>query len=104
MIKAEFFGKDGALSGFRVSGHADYDDEGLDIVCAAVTSAVELTANAITEIIGAKADVKVKENEVTLKLKAVDQQSQSFLEALKLHLQNLAESYPENIMLKFTEE
>ena len=44
MIKAKFF-KDnqGNLSGFDISGHAGYAEEGSDIICAAV-SAIAYTA------------------------------------------------------------
>ena len=50
MIVAEFLKKNGNITGFKVSGHAGYDDIGKDIVCASVSSAVMMTANLITEI------------------------------------------------------
>ena len=43
MTKIEFFNHDGRINGFAVSGHSGYAEEGSDIVCAAVSSAVKLT-------------------------------------------------------------
>ena len=61
-----------------ISGHANYDDKGKDIVCASVSSIVITTINAIIEIDneaidysdnGNKIQIKVlKQDEVTLKL------------------------------------
>ena len=45
--------------GFAVSGHAGYDDYGHDIVCASVTSAVQMTANGLTEVLELQGDVTV---------------------------------------------
>ncbi len=72
MIKAEFLKYDNALIGFSVSGHAGAGEYGHDIVCSAVTSAVMLTANTITDFLYAGADVQVKNNKVLLVLKDPD--------------------------------
>ena len=48
MIKATFYKKsDGAYKGFSVKGHADFDNSGKDIVCAAVSA---LTINTINSV------------------------------------------------------
>ena len=68
MIKAEFIKYGGGLAGFSVSGHACAGEYGHDIVCAAVSSAVMLTANTITDYLFTKANVKVLDNKVMLVL------------------------------------
>ena len=60
MIVAEFFRKNGEITGFKVSGHAGYDMFGKDIVCAGVSSAVMMTANLVTEIFGFEAEVSAE--------------------------------------------
>ena len=72
MIKAEFLRYSDALVGFSVSGHAGAGEYGHDIVCSAVTSAVMLTANTITDFLYAGADVQIGENKVLLVLKDPD--------------------------------
>ena len=61
MTKVVFYEKDEMLGGFLIKDHSGYDDEGYDIVCASVSSAAYLTANTLTEIVGAKADIKGEE-------------------------------------------
>ena len=100
MITAEFYLRDAVLIGFSVKGHAGFADYGKDVCCAAVTSAVQLTANAVTEILKADAKVDVFENEIRLMLgKNADSNAINFLKALKLHLKLLSEDYSENIRL-----
>lgn len=104
MIRAEFFRGEKGLSGFCVSGHADYADYGEDIVCAAVTSAIQLTANGITEVIKAPCELNAGQNEIMLKLSdCTNKAAVDFISALQVHLSLLAESYPDNICLEFSE-
>jgi uncharacterized protein YsxB (DUF464 family) len=101
MITAEFYLKEEQLCGVSVRGHAGFDEYGSDIVCAAVTSAVELTANAITEILGVDAFVGSYENEVRimLPLESDEVPAVVFLKALRLHLALLSEDYKDNLQV-----
>lgn len=104
MITAEFFLRDDRLTGVSVRGHAGYAAFGNDIVCASVTSAVEMTANGITEILKVPASVGVFENEVRVDLpKGAGEEAENFLKALRLHLALLNQDYPENLRLIDTE-
>ncbi|WP_049962721.1 ribosomal-processing cysteine protease Prp [Ruminococcus sp. HUN007] len=76
MITAVFYKKGSDFSGFRVSGHAGYDDHGFDIVCASVSSAVELTADLITDSFKFKAETEVADNVVTLKIAEISEENQ----------------------------
>ncbi len=100
MIQALFYRRKGALAGFSVSGHAGFADSGKDIVCAAVTSAVELTANGITEVACEKASVSAGDNEVRLTVEKITPQSTLLLQAMRLQLQLLAEQFPKNIRIQ----
>ena len=68
MITAEFITKQSKPYGFLIKGHAGYDDNGKDIVCASVSSAVQLVANTITEVLKIKAEVKVLKDKIQFKL------------------------------------
>lgn len=106
MISVHFFEKQGQLSGVSVSGHAGYAAYGQDIVCASVTSAVQLTANGITEIVKANCEVNAQENCVTLMLGetgAKAEEALHFLQALYLHLSILAEDYPKSVKVIVSE-
>ena len=104
MIRADFTQTEGKLIAFSLRGHAGYDDFGKDIVCASVTSAVQLTANAITEVLKVKADVQVLDNQIRLTLpKNPPQEALHFMDALMLHLEILAEDYEGTIKVKVSE-
>lgn len=97
MVQAVFERENGRLRSFSVDNHAGYGEEGEDIVCAAVSSAVQLTANGITEILGAAAEVKV-DSKISLSLEdTTDDCAQYFMEALLLQLTILQEDYPEHV-------
>ncbi len=101
MTGAVFFRRDGRLTGFKVSGHTD--DSGkvqARIVCSAVSSAVYLTANTITDVLGVEADIRVDDAEFSLFVKGDDQRAQDLLEGLRLHLSQLAEQYRNYIVIK----
>lgn len=69
MITADFYkSKQDKLLGFHITGHAGYDDFGLDVACASVSSAVMMAANTITEAFKIDAKVVVEENDILLKL------------------------------------
>ena len=100
MVKAEFFrsGADGRLLGFSISGHAGFADEGFDIVCASVSSAVMLTANTVTESFKLDAKVADNGNEILLKLgNDPDGIGDKLLLGLLTHLYLLGEQFPDAV-------
>ena len=104
MIRLEFTKSGELLTSFSVSGHAGYDDYGHDIVCASVTSAVQLTANGITEVLGLSAKVDVEENLIRVTLpRQQREKGQPFLQALLLHLRLLAQDYEGTIQVNLSE-
>ena len=106
MIRAEFFRSSEGFSGFSISGHAGMSVAGeADVVCAAVSSAVQLTANGLTEICGETVSLKVEENQICLikENESLSDSGRCFLEALFLHLQLLSEESPDAITIILTE-
>lgn len=103
MIKACFFRKNDLLVGFSVSGHSGYAESGFDIVCAAVSSAVQLTANNITDFFGIAAKVSADENTVSLRLEVLSDDADKLINGLLTHLEFISEEFENNVDIKFTE-
>lgn len=105
MTKIEFFTDSlGELVGFHVHGHSGFAKAGEDIVCAAVSSAVFMTMNTITDVLNVGAEVSAEDGDAVLKILSVDAGAcKSILQGLKLHLLDLEEQYGEFIKVKFTE-
>ena len=100
MIKASFFySKGGFCVGFEVSGHSGFAESGFDIVCAAVSCAVQMCCNGITEIVKADVEVFVDSDEISLKVESFDEKVQVLLESLKMQIGLLEKDYGENISL-----
>lgn len=103
MTRVEFFNPEDRIEGFCLSGHSGYAEEGADIVCAAVSAAVNLAITTIVDVMGVKARTKVNEEEarITLKLPASCEENedavQDLLAGLMLYLCSLRDDYPNNI-------
>ena len=98
MIRAEFYESDGLMSGFTFSGHADYAESGSDVVCAAVSSAVQLTAN-LLEDFDFSPDVNVGNNIIKCCVPKGDKNSDKIFSALKIHLEAILDEYPKTIKI-----
>ena len=102
MTRCEFFTEDERITGFTVSGHSGYAEAGSDIVCAAVSAVVTMAEATINDVCGAKAKVRVKEEDarVTLTLPAsCDEEDtvQAVLAGMMLTLCSLRDDYPDYI-------
>ena len=102
MTKCEFFTQDDRINGFSVSGHSGYAEAGSDIVCAAISAIVTMAEATINEVCGAKAKVRVKDEQarITLTLPtSCDEEEavQAVLSGMMLTLLSLREDYPDYI-------
>ena len=102
MTRCEFFTEDDRITGFSVSGHSGYAEAGSDIVCAAISAVVTMAEATINEVCGAKAKVRVKEEDarITLTLPAsCDEEDavQAVLAGMMLTLCSMRDDYPDYI-------
>ena len=102
MTKVEIFNQNGRINGFAVSGHSGYAEEGSDIVCASITSAVQFAECTINDVLGNHANTKVNEAEprITLTLPAVcddEDAVQAVLAGFMLTMLSLRDEYPDYI-------
>ena len=96
MTKATFYFDRDVPYGFLISGHSGFAEEGEDIVCASVSSAAYMVANTILEVM--KVNAKAEVSDAKMKLTVNKEQrhiTKDILLGLKLHLEALAEQYPE---------
>ena len=93
MLKCVFYKNGGSFSGFRISGHAGYETENGDVVCAAVSSSTMLVCNTITDFFKAKADVEVLENQIALRLLEENKSAEQLLESFYTHIEMIAQGY-----------
>ena len=102
MTKCEFRMENERITGFSVSGHSGYAEAGEDVVCAAVSAVVGMAESTINDVCGAKAKVRVKEEDarITLTLPAsCDEEDsvQAVLAGMLVTLCSLRDDYPDYI-------
>ena len=102
MTRCEFFTENERITGFSVSGHSGYAEAGQDIVCAAISAVVAMTEATVNDICGAKAKVRVKDEQarITLTLPvSCDEEDavQAVLAGMMLTLCSMRDDYPDYI-------
>lgn len=82
-----------------VTGHANYDDYGKDIVCASVSSLIACTVNGIYSL--NKNSILYKDDSNTIEIKILDDENAlKLFNNLILMLKDLAKDYPKNIKIE----
>lgn len=56
-----FYGGRNTIRGFMLEGHTGFSERGSDIVCSAVTTTAMTAVNGLTDVVGAKAAVRVRD-------------------------------------------
>ena len=102
MTRCEFFREGDRITGFSVSGHSGYAEAGSDIVCAAVSAVVTMAEATINDVLGAKAKVRVKDEQarisLTLPVSCDEEESvQAVLVGMMMTLCSLRDDYPDYI-------
>ena len=94
--------EDDRITGFSVSGHSGYAESGSDIICAAITAIVTMAEATINDVCGAKAKVRVKEEDaritLTLPTSCDEEDSvQAVLAGMMITLIGMRDEYPDFI-------
>ena len=101
MTTAKFLFSDDVIVSFELSGHSGYAKEGEDIVCSAVSSAVYMVANTITEILKLNPETVVRDGYLKVQMNIEDaRKSKVITDGLYLHLGELQNQYPNNLKLE----
>ena len=92
------------IIGFDAPGHSGYGEEGEDIVCAAVTSAVRLVEATVNDVMGLCASVKVDQQTAAISFRlpgglapTAESTCQNLMTGLMVYLAQLHDEYPEHI-------
>lgn len=92
------------ITGFDSKGHSGYAEEGADIVCAAITSAIRLVEATINDVLGLAASVKVREEDAFISLRlpgglspTAESTCQTLMTGLMVYFAQLHDEFPENI-------
>lgn len=102
MTRIRFYRVNGRTTAFESEGHAGYAEEGSDIVCAAVSSALRLTHCFLEDVLGLALQTTVEEDRALIRVALpaqgpLDETAQDAVTALMLHMTTLKDEYPDCI-------
>ena len=102
MTRCEFFTEGDRITGFSISGHSGYAEVGSDIICAAVSAVVTMAEATINDVCGAKAKVRVKDEQaritLTLPVSCDEEETvQAVLAGMMITLAGMRDDYPDYI-------
>ena len=99
MIKIKVEHDSDFISKIVITGHANYDDYGKDIVCAAVSASVLTTINGIIALDNSILEVDNVLDKMTIKVLKNEKISQVLLNSMLSNLKSLVVEYPKNIKI-----
>ena len=104
MTTVRFRTEGNRVTGFDSVGHSGYAEEGEDIVCAAITSAIRLVEATVNDVLGLAASVKIREESATISLRlpggldpTAESTCQALMTGLMVYFAQLHDEYPDNI-------
>ena len=100
MTKIEVFKKGSYIRAVRVSGHSGFADEGFDIVCSAITSALMMTHVALVDVLNLNVETKVNDQNAEIFISVDDihlKEAQTSFKAFHYHMQNVMLDYSDYI-------
>lgn len=104
MTTVTFTTKGQRIQAVEFKGHAALADEGSDILCAALTSAIRLLETTVNDVLAVGAATKVKEEGAVISLKLPgdmgpesEDACQALMAGLMVYLTDLAGEYPDNL-------
>ena len=100
MINVKVLSMKNHIDRIDILGHADYEEYGKDIVCSSVSSIVTTTVNGIYEIDKDYLNVKEEKDGMIITILKQDNVCDKLIKNMLSLLQELEESYPENIKVK----
>ena len=101
MTTAKFLFSDEVVVSFELSGHSGAGEEGTDIVCSAVSSAIYMAANTIIEIMKLNPEAEARDGYFKFTMNVDDaRKSKTITDGLYLHLSELQGQYPNNLKLE----
>lgn len=99
-VADKWYGENGSLTLYLSAfGHADYDENGKDIVCSAVSSLCTSLANTLLKYGVPKECIRMKEGNFLVNAYIVENHSycEGAFDMAVIGLRQIAEEYPENV-------
>ena len=99
MIKALYEANDRKYASLEVSGHAEFDESGKDLICASVSSIMFGFMNALDEL-HENVEIRQSTNKIAIINKSESDVVQDYFELVMMQLKTIEESYGDFIKVE----
>lgn len=82
-----------------IQGHANYAEQGKDIVCAGVSALAQTLIYSLEELTQDKIDCSIKNGNTIIKFWTLSEQAKLLVESFLLGIESIADAYPDNVTL-----
>lgn len=104
MIKILIHKTEEGIVAFSCKGHADYADEGFDIVCSAVSILTMNASNSVEQLTGEPFTVKQSDGNLQFRLEGrPTKETELLLQSMVLGLKGIEEEYPKYLKVTVTD-
>lgn len=100
MIRIQIVWKNNEIKQITLKGHANYEEYGKDIVCAAVSATYLCTVNSILSIIPDSIKISTSNETQIIDVLTETEITQKLLQNMVRCLKSLEQQYPSNIKIK----
>lgn len=100
MLRVELLQDGTVVIGFRVQGHADWDEWGKDVVCAGVSAASHMALVGLVDVLGERVDLQKRSGYMEVRVPAYAAalpEVKAILRAFELEIKAIQRSYPGNV-------
>lgn len=110
MTKVEVLRKNGRIISYKAVGHAEYGEYGSDIVCAALSIALQTPLAGFQDVLDIYPRFEVSDDGLIsvdladMNLKNKEREVNALLESMLIIVKQLSKNYPKNIKLVEKEE
>ena len=103
MIKVCFTKKNGKYTSLSITGHANTDVFGKDLVCAEASAIAFGTCNALNELTNNE-NINISKNKIDIQINDESEMENIILDVCRIQLATIEYSHPTAIEIKITEE
>ena len=110
MTEIEVLRKNGRIIKYKAAGHAEYDEYGSDIVCAALSTALQFPLAGFQDVLDIYPRFEISSEGLLsvdladMDLKGKEREINTLLESMLVIVKQLSKDYPKNIKLVEKEE
>ncbi len=110
MTEIEILRKNGRIISYKAVGHAEYDEYGSDIVCAALSTALQFPLAGFQDVLEIYPRFEISSEGLLsveladMDLKGKEREINTLLESMLVIVKQLSKDYPKNIKLVEKEE